>query len=243
MDHIGGILGCLGVVILLALGWVIIFGIVAIPTYIVLGLYAVLKFFGTNLFILLDKLFYPGFDAPAIAVWGFWGLISGIAIQGYREMQIYGRRGIGVLVALIPILLLILTGSVKSIGKPNPSDNKQSMVVEQNTAKSKKRPVTSTKPATTKQNRTEKKQNTPAKPAPTTTTPTAPERRAPVRTAKRQSSDSPLPVKPTETTRVPTQQNTTTTSPGVTKPAIPSTPENTVLIPAGYFQMGGGDSP
>ena len=86
MDHVGGILGCLGVVIFIALSWIIIFGIIVIPIYTVLGLYAGLKFFGTNIFIALDKVFYPGFDAPVIVAWGFWGLIGGIAIQGYREI-------------------------------------------------------------------------------------------------------------------------------------------------------------
>ena len=487
MDHIGGIFGLFCLVLLLMASWVIIFVIVAIPTYIVLGLYAGLKFLGTNLFILLDKLFYPGFDAPAIAVWGFWGLISGIAIQGYREMRIYGRKGIGTLIALTPILLLVLTGTVRSVSIPDTSDNKPTMVVEQNTEfvpgykdaddrseqvrsagkkrmaiftfedksgiaqnygglletitddivtnvlnneeatefldiisreqveaimteqnldfserfdnktvarigqvagvhelvigkitqltytfprtksipvsregtlriptgkyvdekgkirtkysdkkvsatfihytiessvtligsyqiidvktakikkserftvthdfsaewggdyrgnedalgkmdkqlisrgeqeapleenmvfdageklsaelsekliaaahESQKKPGTSTKPATAKQSGTEKKQNTPDKQTTTTAKPTAP-----VHTTKRRDPPFPLPVKPREIRRVPPQQNTTTTSPKITEPAIPSTPENMVLIPAGYFQMGSGDS-
>lgn len=244
MDNIGGIFGCLGIAILIALCWVIIFGIIAIPTYVVLGLYAGLKFIGTNIIIALDMLFYPGFDAPTIVVWGFWGLISGMAIQGYREMRIYGRKGIGTLIALTPILLLVLTGTVRSISIPDTSDNNPTMVVEQNTSESKKEPATPTKnaPATTKQSRIEKKQNTPDKQTTTTTNPTALERRAPMRTTKLRDSTAPLPVDPTEPRHVPTQQNKVTTPTVVPKPATPSAPVNMVLIPAGEFQMGSSES-
>lgn len=67
-----------------------------------------------NIFVNLDTLFYLGFDAPVVAVWAFWGFVIGTAIQGCREMKIYGRKGIGVLIAMMPVILLILVGAVKN---------------------------------------------------------------------------------------------------------------------------------
>ena len=69
-------------------------------------------------FTALDKLFYLGFDAPVLAVWIFWGLVIGAAIQGCREMKIYGLKGTGVLIAITPVLLLALVGAVKIKNPP-----------------------------------------------------------------------------------------------------------------------------
>ena len=157
MDNIGGILGCLGVVILLMASWAIIFGIIVIPTYIFLGLYAGLKFFATNGFIALDKLFYPGFDVPVLGAWGFWGFVGGAAIQGCREMRIYGRKGVAALVALFPILLFGVTGVIRNINVPKSSSIKAITVVEQNPSELETRPIRHTKPTpdVTKQPTTE----------------------------------------------------------------------------------------
>ena len=92
-----------------------LFVVIVIPIYIVLGFYASVKFIAMNLFIALDKLFYLGFDVPVIAVWIFWGLVIGAAIQGCREMKIYGQRRMGVLIAVAPILLLVFVGGIKTL--------------------------------------------------------------------------------------------------------------------------------
>ena len=75
-------------------------------------------FVAINMFVALDKLFYLGFDAPVIAVWAFWGFVIGAAIQGCREMKIYGRKGIGILIAIAPVLLLVLVGTIKIKREP-----------------------------------------------------------------------------------------------------------------------------
>ena len=95
-----------------------LFLVIAVPIYIVLGIYAGIKFIAMSTFIALDKLFYLGFDAPVIAVWVFWGLVIGAAIQGCREMKIYGRKRTGVLIAVTPVLLLVLVGALKITGEP-----------------------------------------------------------------------------------------------------------------------------
>jgi hypothetical protein len=63
--------------------------------------------------IALDKLFYLGFELPAVTVWALWGFVGGIAIQGYREMQIPGRKVIGFLFAFAPLLLLGIAGVIR----------------------------------------------------------------------------------------------------------------------------------
>ena len=88
-----------------------------IPTYIFFYLYIVLEFVSTNILIALDKIFYPGFNAPPIVVWAFWGLVIGAAIQGYREMRVYGQKKKGVLIVLAPVALLVI---LKLISPPRP---------------------------------------------------------------------------------------------------------------------------
>ena len=256
MDNI---IGCIIVVIVVGIilaivwpiVWTIVFVIFIISTYVILSLYAVLKFVCINIFIFLDKLFYPGFDAPAVAVWGFWGLISGIAIQGYREMRIYGRKGIGVLVALTPLLLLGLISTVKGINPTEDASHLEPLPKEQQ--KTTQKPVETTKPVPTTTNQTatdtEKKPTTRTKPATTTTRQTTVDtdkksttRRTQEHTTKRQDPASPLPVDPTEPRHVPAQQNTGTTPTVVPKPSTLSVPVNMVLIPAGEFQMGSSES-
>ena len=118
MDGLVGI--AIAVAIIVFIVWLIgkiisiaLFVVIVIPIYIVLAIYAGIKFIGMSTFIAMDKLFYLGFDIPVIAVWIFWGLVIGAAIQGCREMKIYGRKRTGVLIAITPVLLLALVGAVK----------------------------------------------------------------------------------------------------------------------------------
>ncbi len=236
------------IIVLGLLCWMLGYGLFVAPNYILLTLYAGLKFLATNAFIGLDKLFYPGFDAPSILTWGLWGLIGGSAIQGCREMRRNGRKGQGLLVALAPLFLLVLTGGVKNISTPNdsileplpkeqqkttqPTQKPVDTTTKQFTTDTKKKPTTRLKPitiTTTKQSTTD----TERKPVKTTT------RREPVQTTKRKDT---APVKPTEPTRVTTKQNTVTTPPVTPKPSTPSAPVDMVLIPAGEFQMGSTDT-
>ena len=95
---------------------IVLFVVLVVPIYVVFLLYLVLRFIATNIFVAMDKLFYLGFDVPVVIVWGFWGLMIGAAIQGYRELRdIYGRKWIGILILLTPILLLTLVGVIKSV--------------------------------------------------------------------------------------------------------------------------------
>ena len=90
--------------VLMGIGFIVF----VIPFYIFFILYVVLEFISTNVLIVLDKIFYPGFYASPVVVWAFWGLVIGAAIQGYREMNIYGRREKGMLIALTPVALLAI---------------------------------------------------------------------------------------------------------------------------------------
>ena len=60
MDKIGGVVGVIFIVFVVAAVWAIVFGIVVLPIYTVLGLYAGLKSIATITFITLDRVFYPG---------------------------------------------------------------------------------------------------------------------------------------------------------------------------------------
>ena len=78
MDGLVGI--AIAVAIIVFIVWLIgkiisiaLFVVIVIPIYIVLAIYAGIKFIGMSTFIAMDKLFYLGFDIPVIAVWIFWG--------------------------------------------------------------------------------------------------------------------------------------------------------------------------
>ena len=129
MDDGGAIIGVLIAIVIL--GFIIAFiiafivmvisiiGFVAfvIPFYALFGLYVVIEFISTNILIALDKIFYPGFHISPLVMWTFWGLVIGAAVQGFREMRIYGRKQKGVLIALAPVALLAI---LKLISPPRP---------------------------------------------------------------------------------------------------------------------------
>ena len=204
------------VLFIVLLCWAIGYGLVVAPTYTLLTLYAGLKYLATNVFIGLDKLFHPGFDVPPAAAWAFWGLVGGSAIQGCREMLGRGRKGIGTLAALAPILLLGFNGIIKDFNAPTPPSVKTTATIEQKTSESETKPI---------------KQR---KSTPTTTK----------RTATQTTREPATRMEPVRVTRVtPTKQRPATTSNTVEEPLVtPSVPLGMVLIPAGEFQMGSGEN-
>lgn len=132
--------------------WAVGYGLVVAPTYTLLTLYAGLKFLAANGFIALDKLFHPGFDVPPVAAWAFWGLLGGAAIQGCREMRGSGRKGMGTLAALAPILLLGFNGILKDIDMPKPPGVITTPAAEQNASESETKPIKRTQPTSTATN-------------------------------------------------------------------------------------------
>ena len=225
------ILVIIGVALAIGFGWALIFCLFAVLTYAILGIYAGLKFLCANGFIALDALFYPGFDVPAVVIWGLWGLLGGTSLRAYREMQIYGRKGIGILAALAPILLLGFNGIIKNVDSPISSDIKTVAKVEQNTTESQRKPITRTKstPTMTKQTTTESNRKS--------TT-----RREPVQVPTKQETVPPVPIQPRKPVHTTTQRNTRTTPTTVPETSTPSGPSGMVLIPAGEFQMGSAEN-
>ena len=95
---------------------IVLFVILVVPIYLVFLLYLGLRFVATNIFVGMDKLFYLGFDVSVVIIWVFWGFVIGASIQGCRELRsIYGRKWIGILILLTPILLLTLVGVIKNV--------------------------------------------------------------------------------------------------------------------------------
>ena len=123
-----------------------IYIVFVIPIYIVFFLYLGLRFVATNIFVAMDEVFYLGFDMPIIMVWVFWGLAIGAAIQGYRELRsIYGRKWIGIMVLLTPMLLLTLVGVIKNVTGSSLSRITTPTVMEQNIIGQKRELIKSTK--------------------------------------------------------------------------------------------------
>ena len=144
-NHTMYVLGSVAIVFII---WFVVqFNMIfAIPIYIVFNLYLGLRYIATNLFVTVDGLFYLGFDVPVIMVWVFWGLAIGAAIQGYRELKsIYGRKWIGIMVLLIPVLLLASVGVIKKVTGSPPSGSRTPTVMEQTIIGPKRELIRSTK--------------------------------------------------------------------------------------------------
>ena len=237
----------------------IFFTIVAVLTYPFLGLYAVLTFLTTNIFIGLDKLFYLGFTAPPILVWAFWGLVMGLSIQGYREMKTHNRKGMRTLVALVPVFLLCVTGVVKYVSTPESPSIQTRPIAAQSTPELKTETSESTEPRpiltkqpTTEQNRkptapgppvsTPSKQKTATipTPVPKPETPTAPSEPAPIKQTaiepeeKFMPSQEPAPVTKQEEPAPPpptTPSEPTRVTPKQETPTLP-TPDPKPITPS-----------
>ncbi len=129
---------------------IVLFVVLVVPIYLAFLLYLGLRFIATNIFVAMDKLFYLGFDVPVVIVWVFWGLMIGAAIQGYRELRgIYGRKWIGILILLTPVLLLTLVGVIKNVAGSAPSQIIALPVTEQNIIGPKRKLIKSTKKSPT----------------------------------------------------------------------------------------------
>ena len=239
---------------------VIFFTIVAVLTYPFLGLYAVLTFLTTNIFIGLDKLFYLGFTAPPILVWAFWGLVIGLSIQGYREMKTHNRKGMRTLVALVPVFLLCVTGMVKYVSAPKSPNIQTPPIVAQSTPDEleaetiespEPRPIL-TKQPTTESNRkptapgppvsTPSKQKTAtiSTPVPKPETPSVPSEPAPIKQSASEPEEKPIPsnepgttIKEQDTAPPPptTPREPTRVTPKQETPIIP-TPEPKPITPS-----------
>lgn len=229
-----------------ALCWALGYALVVAPTSILLTLYAGLKYLAANGFIALDKLFHPGFDIPAPLAWGGWGLVGGAALQGYRELRGHGRKGMGLLTALTPLLLLGLTGVIKGANVPESESVKVPPQIEQNTSESERETThrMETKPAITTQpiDESERKTNARNQVVHTnrqqkTATQPSPKRRSSVNTTKKKNTTPQLLPEPTAPTQLTTREDRGTMPPSLTDWA----PPNMVLISAGEFQMGSGE--
>ena len=234
---------------LLAIGW----AIVTASALIVDAILAVAAFrftalasFGTYVFTGLDKLFYLGFNIHIAIGWAFWGLVIGLAIQGYRAMKTYDQKWMKIWVAAAPVLLLSVVVTIRyvsaseflQIDKTTPIVAQSPSELETETIKSTEpEPVSTQQAATTESEETFTPSREPTPPIeqreiapPPPTTPSKP----PAGTQKPKT-----PIIPTAGTQKPKTPIIPTPEP---KPITPSVPSDMILIPAGEFQMGSNDN-
>ena len=123
-------LGC-ALVIFLILGSVVAIGYAIVVTgALILGAilavvtfpFVVLASVATYVFMGLDKLFDLGFDLPLFVGWALWGLVIGLAIQGYRAIATYDQKRTKIWVAVAPVLLLCIMGTIRYISFVSASD-------------------------------------------------------------------------------------------------------------------------
>ena len=214
----------------------------------------------------LDKLFHLGFNIPIVVGWTFWGLVMGLAIQGYRAMEIYDQKRMKLWVAAAPILLLCVISTMRYVSALNPpSLDKTTSVAAQSTSGLESETITREAPApdTTKQLPTESDGDSMLSEGPAPLPPTTPSK-PPAGTPKQETTlepepttssapSEPAPIKQTEIEPekkfilpkkpVPAIKQETQIIPTLEpKPITPSVPSNMILIPAGEFQMGSNDN-
>ena len=104
---------------------------------VVLAPFLALAFTFTSILIGLDKLFYLGFNIHIVVGWAFWGLVMGLAIQGYRSMKIYGQKRMKISVVMAPVLLLCVIGTIRYVSyviASNAPSPETSVIAAQGTA-------------------------------------------------------------------------------------------------------------
>ena len=104
------------------IGATIVPGVIGI-FYLVASPFIVLASIGNHVFIGLDKLFDLGFNLPLFVGWAFWGLVIGLAIQGYRAVEIYDRKRMKIWVVVAPILLLSVMGTIRYVSYVSASNS------------------------------------------------------------------------------------------------------------------------
>ena len=218
----------------------------------------------------LDKLFHLGFSIPIVVGWAFWGLIIGLAIQGYRAMETYDQKRMKIWVAVAPVLLLAVMGTIRYVSDVSVSNSPSPEIapittqgttgLETQTTTDETPESGSTKKPTAELEGASIPPKEPASineqqhivPAPPTTqnestepTPVPPEQDVEPTPIPPKQDVEPTPIPPkqdVEPTPIPPKQDVEMTLPPAPKPATPSVPSDMVLIPAGEFQMGSNDN-
>ncbi len=221
--------------------------------------FVALAFVGTYAFIGLDKLFDLGFNLPLFVGWAFWGLVIGLAIQGYRAMEIYDQKRMKIWVAVAPVLLLAVMGTIRYVSyvsaSNSPSTETASIAVQGTTgletqittdetpeSGSTKKPTAESEGASVppEEPASINEQQRIVPPPPNTQN----ESREPTPVPPKQDVEmTPIPPKQdVEMTPIPPKQDVEMTPPPAPKPATLSVPSDMALIPAGEFQMGSNDN-
>ena len=117
---------------------------------VVLAPFLALAFIFTSILSGLDKLFYLGFNIHIVIGWAFWGLVIGLAIQGYRAMKIYDQKRMKIWVVVAPVLLLCVIGTIRYVSyviASNPPSPETGVIAAQGTAGLDTETITDTAPA------------------------------------------------------------------------------------------------
>ena len=123
--------GCFAIVVLIVLGLLFllagtvlsgVFSILTLILYVVASPFILFASIGSHVFIGLEMLFDLGFNLPIFVGWAFWGLVIGLAIQGYRSIGTDGQKRMKTYIAVAPILLLCVVGTIRYVSYVNASN-------------------------------------------------------------------------------------------------------------------------